>query len=118
MNSYIRGNVREVFYKTDKGFMVGIFKIRETNDKELESYVNRTITDYVAFGNGLVIADSAFPLYYDIINKKQYNIFETIPWWSDSHTPLLKFALARAFYNSYQNLPANQPRFHRFHEKL
>ena len=32
MNSFIKGNVREIFYKTEKGYMVGIFKIRETND--------------------------------------------------------------------------------------
>ena len=44
MNSYIKGTIRNVYYKTDKGFMVGIFKIRETNDKELEEYLNKTIT--------------------------------------------------------------------------
>ena len=33
MNSYIKGSVREIFYKTNNGFMVGVFKIRETNDK-------------------------------------------------------------------------------------
>lgn len=44
MNSFIRGNIREVFYKTDKGFMVGIFKVRETNDDELKDYINKSIT--------------------------------------------------------------------------
>ena len=29
-NSYIKGSVREIFYKTDKGYMVGVFKVRET----------------------------------------------------------------------------------------
>ena len=43
-NSYIKGSVREIFYKTDKGYMVGVFKVRETNDDELKSYLNRTIT--------------------------------------------------------------------------
>ena len=37
-NSYIKGSVREIFYKTDKGYMVGVFKVRETNDDELKSY--------------------------------------------------------------------------------
>ena len=44
MNSYIKGSVREIFYKTNNGFMVGVFKIRETNDKELEYYLNKSIT--------------------------------------------------------------------------
>lgn len=44
MDSYIKGSIREVFYKTDKGFMVGIFKIRETNCEDLNDYLNKTIT--------------------------------------------------------------------------
>ncbi len=41
MDSYIKGSIREVFYKTDKGFMVGVFKIRETNCEELNDYLNK-----------------------------------------------------------------------------
>lgn len=70
MNSYIRGNVREVFYKTDKGFMVGIFKIRETNDKELERYVNRTITFSGNFHE--LINDSEYKFYGDVTNHPKY----------------------------------------------
>ena len=40
-DSYIKGSVREIFYKTDKGYTVGVFKVRETNDDELKSYLNR-----------------------------------------------------------------------------
>ena len=70
MNSYIRGNVREVFYKTDKGFMVGIFKIRETNDKELEDYVNRTITFSGNFHE--IINDSDYKFYGEVTNHPKY----------------------------------------------
>lgn len=70
MNSYIRGNVREVFYKTDKGFMVGVFKIRETNDKELEDYVNRTITFSGNFHE--LINDSEYKFYGDVTNHPKY----------------------------------------------
>ncbi len=70
-----------------------------------QDYVNRTITDYVAFGNGLVIADSAFPLYYDIINKKQYNIFEkpTTLTSYDAKNQML-------YFNGYGRKDLSQPR--------
>lgn len=70
MNSYIRGNIREVFYKTDKGFMVGIFKIRETNDKELEDYVNRTITFSGNFHE--LLNDSEYKFYGEVTNHPKY----------------------------------------------
>ncbi len=70
MNSYIRGNIREVFYKTDKGFMVGIFKIRETNDKELEEYVNRTITFSGNFHE--LVNDSEYKFYGETTNHPKY----------------------------------------------
>ena len=62
MNSYIRGNVREVFYKTDKGYMVGIFKIRETNEKELAAvtkihnigYTDETYNIYRKYRNSII----------------------------------------------------------------
>jgi len=70
MNSYIRGNVREVFYKTDKGFMVGIFKIRESNDKELENYINRTITFSGNFHE--LMNDSEYKFYGEVTNHPKY----------------------------------------------
>ncbi len=70
MNSYIRGNIREVFYKTDKGFMVGVFKIRKTNDKELEEYVNRTITFSGNFHE--LVNDSEYKFYGETTNHPKY----------------------------------------------
>ena len=72
MDSYIRGNVREVFYKTDKGYMVGIFKIRETNDKELESFVNRTITFNGNFHE--IINDSEYKFYGEVARHPKYGL--------------------------------------------
>ena len=44
MNTTIKGNFRRYIYKTDKGYVVGLFKVKETNNEELEFYVNHTIT--------------------------------------------------------------------------
>ena len=42
--SYIKGNYRASIYNSDKGYIIGLFKIKETNDNELENYINKTIT--------------------------------------------------------------------------
>ena len=44
METYIKGNYRKSIYKSDKGYVIGLFKVRDTNDKKLKDYVNRTIT--------------------------------------------------------------------------
>lgn len=70
MNSYILGNVRDVFYKTEKGFMVGIFKIRETNDQELEDYLNKTITFSGNFHE--LLNDSNYKFYGEVNRHPKY----------------------------------------------
>ena len=72
MNFYIRGSVREVFYKTDKGYMVGIFKVRETNSEELQNYVNRTITFNGNFHE--LINDSEYKFYGEVSHHPKYGL--------------------------------------------
>ena len=70
MNSYVKGNIREIFYKTDKGFMVGIFKVRETNDNELDNYINKTITFCGNFHE--LLNDCDYKLYGDVVMHPKY----------------------------------------------
>ena len=44
MAIYIKGNYSKSIYQTDTGYHVGLFKVKETNDNELEEYIGRTIT--------------------------------------------------------------------------
>ncbi len=44
METYIKGNFRKSIYKSDKGYVIGTFKVRETNDEGMLDYVNRTVT--------------------------------------------------------------------------
>ncbi len=43
METYIKGTFKKTIYKTDKGYIVGLFKVKETNREELEFYINHTI---------------------------------------------------------------------------
>ena len=44
METYIKGNFRRSIYKSDKGYVIGLFKVRETNKESLKDYINKTIT--------------------------------------------------------------------------
>lgn len=44
MKKYIKGIFRRSIFKSDKGYVIGIFRVIDTNDSELEDYINKTIT--------------------------------------------------------------------------
>ena len=44
MKKYIKGLYKKSIYQSEKGYIIGIFKVKDTNDEELEIYVNKTIT--------------------------------------------------------------------------
>ena len=51
---YIRGKFKQMIFESDNGYKVGLFRIKETNQEEMEEYVNKTITftGYFAELNG------------------------------------------------------------------
>ncbi len=44
MEGYIKGQYRKSIFKSDSGYIIGIFKVKETNDDQMNEYVDRTIT--------------------------------------------------------------------------
>lgn len=42
--NYIKGKVRNMIFESNNGYKVGLFKIKETNDPEMQDFLNRTIT--------------------------------------------------------------------------
>lgn len=44
MKHYIKGNYRKSIFKTDQGYVIGLFKVRDTNSENLKEFVNKTIT--------------------------------------------------------------------------
>lgn len=42
--AYIKGKVRQLIYEGDSGYKVGLFRVKETNDSEMEDFLNKTIT--------------------------------------------------------------------------
>ena len=44
MENYIKGIFRQTIFKSEKGYIVGLFKVKETNIETMKDYVNKTIT--------------------------------------------------------------------------
>lgn len=44
MDKYIKGNYRKTIFRSDKGYVIGLFKLKETNDEEMKLYINKSIT--------------------------------------------------------------------------
>ena len=70
MDSYIKGNYRRSIFKSDKGYVIGLFKVRETNDETLEEYVNQTIT-FTGYFHELN-EDDTYILYGEAVNHPRY----------------------------------------------
>ena len=44
MKKYIKGNYKRSIFKSEKGYIIGLFKIKDTNDENMTDYINETIT--------------------------------------------------------------------------
>lgn len=44
MKHYIKGTYRKSIFQSSQGYVIGIFKVRETDDEALKDYINKTIT--------------------------------------------------------------------------
>ena len=76
MESYVKGNYRRSIFKSDKGYVIGLFKVRETNDELLKEYVNHTIT-FTGYFHELN-EDDTYILYGEAIIHPRYGFqFQT-----------------------------------------
>ena len=44
MENYIKGKVRQLIFESDSGYKVGIIRVKETNDSDMQDFLNKTIT--------------------------------------------------------------------------
>lgn len=71
MKKYILGNIRKIIYESNNGpYKVGIFKVRETNDEEMEEYVNKVIGFTGSFAE--VNMDVDYILYGRLVEHPKY----------------------------------------------
>ncbi len=44
METYIKGQYRKSIYENESGYCIGLFKVKETNDEDIEIYIDRVLT--------------------------------------------------------------------------
>ncbi len=72
MEEYIKGIYTKQIFKTENGYLVGLFKIKETNIKELEYYLNKTITFTGYFTS--MVEDDTYILKGEVVEHPKYGL--------------------------------------------
>jgi len=70
MKTYIKGNYRKSIFKSDKGYIIGLFKVRETNSPNIEEFINKTIT-FTGYFHELN-EDDIYMFYGEEVNHPRY----------------------------------------------
>lgn len=70
--NYIKGNFRSVIYEGNHGYKVGLFKVKETNDEEMQDFLNKVIT-FTGFFTDLNKEDK-YLFYGSLNNHERYGI--------------------------------------------
>lgn len=78
MEEYVKGIYTKEIYKTEQGYLVGLFKVKETNIEDLKYYINKTITFTGYFAS--IIEDDTYILKGEVVDHPkyglQYNVME------------------------------------------
>ena len=78
MKKYIKGIYKKSIYESEKGYIIGIFKVTDTNDEEVETFINRTLTITGYFAE--LKTDDNYIFYGELIEHPkygyQYNVTE------------------------------------------
>ena len=72
MENYIKGNYKRTIFKSDKGYVIGLFKIKETNDEEMSLYINKTVTFTGYFAE--LNEDDIYCFYGKTVDHPRYGI--------------------------------------------
>ena len=72
MKNYIKGTLQKIIYDNGNGYIIGKLKIKETNDEELEDYVNKSMT-FTGYFESLN-ENTAYILYGNIVNHPKYGL--------------------------------------------
>ncbi|MBR2833137.1 MAG: ATP-dependent RecD-like DNA helicase [Bacilli bacterium] len=70
MENYIKGNYKRSIFSSEKGYIIGLFKIKETNIEEMQEYINRTIT-FTGYFHELT-TDDTYIFFGEPVNHPKY----------------------------------------------
>ncbi len=70
MKTFIKGNYRKSIFKSDQGYTIGLFKIRDTNIESIKEFINKTIT-FTGYFHDLN-EDDIYHFYGEVVNHPKY----------------------------------------------
>ena len=70
MKDYVKGMFRQTIFRSDKGYIIGLLKVSETNIIEMQEYVNKTITFTGYFAD--LNENEKYTMYGEITNHPKY----------------------------------------------
>ncbi len=70
MKKYVKVIYKRKIFASDKGFIIGICKVKETNDEELQDYVDKTITFTGYFAD--LKEEDMYLFYGETVNHPKY----------------------------------------------
>ena len=73
MKTYIKGNFRKAIFSSDKGYIIGLFKVRDTNSENIHEFINKTIT-FTGYFHELN-EDDTYIFYGEEISRKKLNYY-------------------------------------------
>lgn len=99
MELYIKGNFKNKIFSSDSGFIIGTFKVIETNDPNMNSYLNRSIT---FTGNFIELNERDTYIFYGELVEHpkygyQYNVSKYERIEPDSKIKIIEFLSSKLF---------------------
>ena len=55
MKDYIKGTFKKIIFKSDQNYIIGLFKVSDTNTADLEEYIDHDLISYF-YGNHVLSA--------------------------------------------------------------
>ena len=72
MELYIKGIFKKIIFKSDNNYIIGLFRVKETNDENVYDYINKTIT-ITGYFHELTI-DENYIMYGSLVNNPRYGM--------------------------------------------
>lgn len=70
MEKSFNGIYKKTIFSSDKGYIIGLAKVKDTKDKELEPYINKTIT-FTGYFHELIL-DDLYSFCGDVVTHPKY----------------------------------------------
>lgn len=72
MKKYLKGIFKKFIFRSDQNYVIGLFKVKDTNDESLEDYILETIT-FTGYFHELTV-DEKYIFYGDMVNNTKYGL--------------------------------------------